>query len=50
MEELIHPDIAFEFGMWISPQFENLPRKEFQRQKRRKQLPEIRMEFTDFSK
>jgi len=29
-----HPDIAFEFGMWISPQFKIYLVKEFQRLKR----------------
>lgn len=28
-----HPDIAFEFGMWISPQFKIYLIKEFQRLK-----------------
>jgi hypothetical protein len=28
-----HPDIAFEFGMWISPQFKIFLIKEFQRLK-----------------
>jgi len=30
----LHPDIAFEFGMWISPQFKVYLVKEFQRLKR----------------
>src|ERR1017187_532714 len=28
-----HPDIAFEFGMWISPEFKIYPVKEFRRLK-----------------
>ena len=31
-----HPDIAFEFGMWISPQFKIYLIKEFQRLKKEK--------------
>jgi len=32
-----HPDIAFEFGMWISPQFKIYLIKEFQRLKNEEQ-------------
>ena len=44
-----HPDIAFEFGMWISPQFKIFLIKEFQRLKEeRKQSFKTRMEPTTY--